>query len=144
MTELTGVPDANPIAKPEPSLAYCTVRDGDDEWHIECRFDDGQKFAAVKVAIEFPQLAHRIADFLNSIERDKTNYMYDIQIIDFDGKTGIAVEGEFANDATATNWAYYYLGKYRGDRARIWRRRTNPPDPFTLVTDISSEGDARR
>lgn len=49
----------------EPKVIFCTVRDGDDEWHIECRFDDGQKFAAITVDYDFPQLAHKIADFLN-------------------------------------------------------------------------------
>jgi hypothetical protein len=135
---------ADPVTEPEPSLTYCTVRDGGDDWHIECSFADGQKFAAVQVDIEFPQLAHRIANFLNSIGKDNERDVYDIQISDSDGETGIGVQGEFANDATAIKWAYYYLGKYRGDRARIWRGDTNPRDPSTLVTEISSAEDARR
>ncbi len=49
----------------EPRITHCGVRDGDDEYHIECRFDDGQKFAAVKVDGEFPLLAEFIAAFLN-------------------------------------------------------------------------------
>jgi hypothetical protein len=74
----------------------------------------------------------------------KRNLPYDIEIIDFDGSVGIAIEFDNGNDATAVNWAYYYLGKYRGERARIWRGHTNPRDPSTLVTEISSAGDARR
>jgi hypothetical protein len=45
-------------------LREATVRDGDDEWHIECRFADGQKFAAVTVVKEAPgaeAIAHDIA-----------------------------------------------------------------------------------
>lgn len=73
-----------------------------------------------------------------------TKLPYDIEIIDFDGRVGIAVESDDQDDATAINWAYYYLGKYRGDRARIWRGHTNPRDRSTLVTEISSAKDARR
>lgn len=51
--------------EPEPEIIYATVRDGYDEWHIECRFADGQKYAAVKVSREFENLAHRICDYLN-------------------------------------------------------------------------------
>ena len=50
---------------PEPSLKYCTVREGDEEWHLECRFSDGQKYAAIWVDGEFPQLAERVASLLN-------------------------------------------------------------------------------
>jgi hypothetical protein len=53
---------------PEPACVYATVRDGFDEWHVECRFDDGQKFAAVHVDYDFPDLAHRIAAALASPE----------------------------------------------------------------------------
>lgn len=37
----------------EPYVTSATVRDAGDELHIECRFSDGQKFAAVIVAVEF-------------------------------------------------------------------------------------------
>lgn len=49
----------------EPTLLFCTVRDGVDEWHIECRFSDGQKFAAITVDREFQQLADLVASLLN-------------------------------------------------------------------------------
>lgn len=49
----------------EPKVTYATVREGDEELHIECRFDDGQKFAAVKVEDGFDGLAHGICDWLN-------------------------------------------------------------------------------
>lgn len=49
-------------------LLGVTVRDGDDSWHLECRFaDDGQKFAAVEVAKDAPgaeSIAHNIAHML--------------------------------------------------------------------------------
>jgi hypothetical protein len=37
------------------------VREGMDEWHIECRFKDGQKYAAIRVDIEHEKLAHLIS-----------------------------------------------------------------------------------
>ena len=49
----------------EPSILFVTLRDADDELHIECRFDDGQKFAAVRVGAGFNNLAARIVNFLN-------------------------------------------------------------------------------
>lgn len=49
----------------EPRVNFATVRDGDDELHIECRFWDGQKIAAIVVDREFPQLAQDIANYLS-------------------------------------------------------------------------------
>lgn len=49
----------------EPNVIFATVRESiSDEIPIECRFDDGQKFAAVVVAAGHERLAGRIADFL--------------------------------------------------------------------------------
>ncbi len=61
----------------EPRLLYCTMRDGlhDDGYpviDIECRFDDGQKFAAVEVDGEFPDLARLIHDCLNRLAKPRT------------------------------------------------------------------------
>ena len=55
----------------EPQLIFAGVRDSEDEQgfqvlEIECRFNDGQKFAAVQVDGSFPELARRIAELLNS------------------------------------------------------------------------------
>lgn len=54
----------------EPNLLFCGVRsaiDEDDieEFHIECRFADGQKRAAIVVDGEFPELADLVAKLLN-------------------------------------------------------------------------------
>lgn len=49
----------------EPKLLFCGVRDGVDTWQLECRFDDGQKFAAVEVDIDHEELATQIAAYLN-------------------------------------------------------------------------------
>ena len=54
----------------EPIVVSAGVRDSfndtDEPVHdIECRFSDGQKFAAVTVDGQFPELANRIALFLN-------------------------------------------------------------------------------
>lgn len=46
-------------------VIYATVRDAGDEWHIECRFDDGEKSAAVRVDIEHEALADQICRALN-------------------------------------------------------------------------------
>jgi len=57
--------------KPEPKLVYSTIRDaiddiGDDEYHIECRMDDGTKAALIVVDGDYPELANRINSFLNN------------------------------------------------------------------------------
>ena len=48
---------------------FVTVRVSDDEFDIplECRFADGQKFAAVQVAAGYDHLADQIAKFLNAL-----------------------------------------------------------------------------
>lgn len=60
----------------EPKVIYATVRDttamgGHGHFifpmDIECRFADGQKSAAIRVDEEFPELAHLICNYLNSI-----------------------------------------------------------------------------
>ncbi len=54
----------------EPKVIFATVRDSEDDQgfsvlDIECRFSDGQKFAAVQVDCGFPELALRISEFLS-------------------------------------------------------------------------------
>lgn len=49
----------------EARVTYATVRTSEDgrgieSYDIECRFSDGQKFAAIQVDGEFPKLAQRI------------------------------------------------------------------------------------
>ena len=50
----------------EPRLMMATIRDAENEIHIECRFSDGQKFAAVKVDPYFPQLAQALVAYMNA------------------------------------------------------------------------------
>lgn len=51
-------------------IVSATVRVSDDEYlHIECRFSDGQKYAAVMVDADHPELAHDICEYLNMRER---------------------------------------------------------------------------
>jgi hypothetical protein len=65
----------------EPKLLFCGVRDGGDFWHLECRFDDGQKFAAVQVSIEHEKLADEIAAYLNTRkEREQVQGLAEIRI----------------------------------------------------------------
>lgn len=59
----------------EPKVIYATVREAistqeaaggkESEWHIECRFEDGQKYAAIKVVHEMEALADLVAELLN-------------------------------------------------------------------------------
>ena len=58
----------------EPKILYATVRESEDRmgeahYDIECRFANGEKFAAVRVDIEFPELAARIAEYLSGVPR---------------------------------------------------------------------------
>lgn len=49
----------------EPKLLDCAERVSDDDFnHIECRFSDGQKFAAILVDKEFPELRKLIVSLL--------------------------------------------------------------------------------
>lgn len=65
---------------PVPDVIYCGVRGslnefGDDSLVLECRFSDGQKYAAVHLDDDDigNMLAHKIADFLN-VEAIKNGY----------------------------------------------------------------------
>lgn len=54
----------------EPHVMRATVREvcapmQEHEYSVECHFSDGQKFAAVHVDGDFPELAGLIAEFLN-------------------------------------------------------------------------------
>lgn len=58
------------MARPEPYVTYATVRESEDDtgypcWDIECRFSDGQKYAAIEVAFEFEKLADFICGVIN-------------------------------------------------------------------------------
>lgn len=85
-----------------PSVVYATVRDGtstdgESEWHIECRFNDGQKFAAIVVDGQFEWLADLISAFLTnnliSIERERVQVWIDtIRTSPYDGALAVATE----------------------------------------------------
>lgn len=58
----------------EPTVTHCTMRDSMDSdgiytIDIECRFSDGQKFAAITVESDFPNLASLVCEFLNYMGR---------------------------------------------------------------------------
>ncbi len=57
---MTDTPKPDAERKMEPKLVHCGLRDCADEIHLECRFDDGQKFAAVIIDGQFPNLAQAI------------------------------------------------------------------------------------
>lgn len=61
----------------EPRLVYCAQRVSGDEEEIdiECRFDDGQKYTAIRVVSDNPMLADVIVNLLNAYAKgrfDKT------------------------------------------------------------------------
>jgi hypothetical protein len=45
---------------------FCTMRDALDEIHLECRFPNGEKYAAVSVCIDKPELARFIMHTINT------------------------------------------------------------------------------
>ncbi|ANI78994.1 hypothetical protein [Sphingobium sp. EP60837] len=61
-----GLREAAEVAATCP-VQCATVRDGDDEWHIECRFKDGQKFAAIIVDKDHEDLADWIAAAITAL-----------------------------------------------------------------------------
>ncbi len=64
LIELGWTPPA--AERPAHGVRYATVRDTDDgDLHIECRFRDGQKYAAVQVDGSQAELAFAIAEFLS-------------------------------------------------------------------------------
>ncbi len=64
---------------------------------------------------------------------------YDIEVMNSAGETRMGIEGEFSDDASAINCTYYYICRYRGHKARLYRGHTNPRDASTFVIEISSE-----
>ncbi len=55
----------------EPWVVHATLRETiEDEIPIECRFSDGQKFAAITVDDAFPELASRVLASLYGFTRE--------------------------------------------------------------------------
>ena len=50
----------------EPQLTYITNRVCEGDFQLECRFTDGQKFAAITVDENFPELADLVCRLLNT------------------------------------------------------------------------------
>lgn len=121
----------------EPTLTHCAVREGDGEWHIECRFSDGQKLAAIRVDGEFPALADRVAGLLNAKAWSSERPMKP-------GKFWLAVhpdqrgllfnEGVYKVEVREGNHVYYHRGitRFSDERLRgaLWDEITEPDDPF--------------
>ena len=129
---------------PEPSLKYCTVREGDEEWHLECRFSDGQKYAAIWVDGEFPQLAERVASLLNggtwTDERPTEPGEYWVSIAPTertaDGKKIPAVldvrvsRSGLIEAEGCRGWSALSDPMLNGAK---WSRRETPADPFEVT-----------
>ena len=62
--------------------------------------------------------------------------IYSIHIIDQDRLTLAVLCGDLADEAQALNWAYYYLGRYRCDAVRLFRRCDTYGNATDLVTEI--------
>jgi hypothetical protein len=56
---------ADQTKMPKAKVVYATVSDAGDALHIECRFDNDEKYAAVTVDADKEQLAFDICNFLN-------------------------------------------------------------------------------
>ena len=122
----------------EPIVKYCTVREGDSEWHLECRFSDGQKYAAIKIDEACPELATRVAALLNgnvwTDERptEPGEYWVSIEPVK---RVGMYAHFGWPMRATVTgpmcgfNGRYYPLSDEMFDGAK-WSRRETPADPF--------------
>ena len=57
-----------------PNVTHATIRDADDELHIECRFVDGQKFAAITIdkAISYHnEIANNVCGFINVMAKQQ-------------------------------------------------------------------------
>lgn len=65
----------------EAEVTYATVRDGEYDIYIECRFSNGEKFSAITVYWGCPELANRICDFLNGKNNgnDNANLIADLK-----------------------------------------------------------------
>lgn len=51
-------------------VLFSTVRDGEYEWHIEVRFKDGEKFAAITIDKKLKD-SEKLADFINNLINKK-------------------------------------------------------------------------
>ena len=60
-----------PSATAAHGVTHCGVRDGGEEWHIECRMADGHKGAFVVVDKAYEELADWIAAALNGAQTEK-------------------------------------------------------------------------
>ena len=55
------------MMEPGRRIEKATVRDAVEEWHIECWFDDGQKYAAISVDIDREDLADWLCRIINQL-----------------------------------------------------------------------------
>lgn len=135
----------------EPTLNHCTVRKGDDEWHIECRFSDGQKYAAIKVDGDFPLLADRVAAFLNATswtsERPTRPGKYWLAMHP-DQRGLLLEEGVYKVEVREANHVYHYRGMTRFSNERLtealWAECTTPDDPFAEYFKKHTDQDGRK
>jgi hypothetical protein len=67
----------------EAEVISASVRDGGDDFHIECRFSNGEKFAAIIVDLSHPELASKICGFLNRKDNgnDNANLIADLKTV---------------------------------------------------------------
>ena len=117
------------------NIKYATVRDVDDELHIECRFDDGQKFAAItidKTISNHDYLAHMICDVINEAPT-VTSWVSVHDIIPANG-TKVLAFIDFADDTTeyrVVSWlgdkASFYYGLGVDGYINYWQPLPKPP-----------------
>jgi hypothetical protein len=52
----------------------------------------------------------------------------------------MGIDGEFPDDVSAVNWAYYYMGAHRAPSAVVYRGDNEPRLPDDFVCEIRSLG----
>jgi hypothetical protein len=100
----------------EPTVTHATIRDGGDELHIECRFSDGQKFAAITVDSEFPGLAQWIVAALVASQPAPV----EANVLDLDK----AFWEQLVQAATESSWIpqeYYFVNDWVSDCCNFLR-----------------------
>lgn len=96
-------------------VKYATVRDGVDEWHIECRLSDGQKGAFITIDYGMEWLADEVCRLLNTqspepVQDGTTNQLpNDTELVVEPVHEAEGCKGYMANrGAGSTNGPFYY------------------------------------
>lgn len=121
----------------EPTLKFCAVRDGGDEWHIECRMSDGQKGAFVVVDKEFEALAEQVATLLNNASAPPASASPDYLAPEDDTKAKRRCKCEFSGGGFPAKVCAYHLRPPAS--ATGWAVFGPDLEIFSCSTDVEDE-----